>query len=296
MQEEKVDKGKVLLLSNEPSLRGLLEDGGYAVTLADDWGKAQKCLQDGWFHLAIISLELSRGNAGKSGSSMTKYDDDRRVPKIIFITQPLDQTSQIVQEALMATEHTSPAAALLSVSDARTTILQTVGKVIREHAGINLDLPITLLGGASFDNMVNVLEPGLSVECQRERSAELKDLFRKLFHDRTRITVETGPQIRSPLGIATATVYPCSQLVPRELPLVVKYGLRGEKMKAAMNGYECLARTTGCHAIRQARTIHFAAVYFSANAVHPKDAEDLHSCYQKNEPEKITSVITDLFT
>lgn len=241
-----------------------LESAGYAVLKAPQLGEARRVLEESWVHLAIIDLRLVSDEDEKDVSGLTLVkESNTSVPRIMLTRF---QTWEAVRESLgVAISGNPPAIDFVAKQEGLDELLRRVRRAFARHVRINWDLlvdwnEIHLL---SFPHLTGLIESDLPKERLSDRSDELEDLFRRLFYEKTQITI--GRLLWQRQGRIAVTVFAFAPGKPSE-SLVVICGPPAP-IRAEVERYERLApaisRDTGgatLSALRGlAETTHFAA-------------------------------------
>jgi len=270
-------QSKVLLIADLPVLQEMLQSAGYNVIADPDMHNASSKLTQEWFHLAIIPLPLADGLVDTARLNLA-LQSDVLVPKIVLCDQTLDQMSRTVRDALDSLNHPAPSVAFLSQTEGPEAVIDTVGKAIRKYLGINPQLEI-YPGREVFYALAGWLKPGSE---PGQWAGELEDLFRILFQDCTRITVELRDYLSRRRGeICTVWVRPASETVPEGRPLLVKCGPRENIEKARENYERYFFRITPTRLAGFARTTHFAAAALPAPTETYNLVGDFPSFYRR---------------
>lgn len=275
-------QSKVLLIANLPPYRETLQGAGYNVVVDSDPNSASRTLSQEWFHLAIIHLPLVNGHADTASLNLV-LQSDVLIPKIVLCDQTLDQMSRIMRDALDNLNRPAPPVAFLSQTEGLAAVIDTAGKAIRKHLGINPQLEIDNAREV-FYALAGWLKPGSEPD---RWAGELEDLFHILFQDCTRITVELKDYLSRRRGeICTVWVRPASETVPEGRPLLVKCGPRENIEKARENYERYFFRITPTRLAGFARTTHFAAAALPAPTETYNLVGDFPSFYRRKRQNK----------
>lgn len=282
---------KILVIGDLPELQEALRQAGYEPVVDTDLESASARLTEEWFHLAIIHLP-SADDERYGGRMRLAMQTGALVPKIILSGQPLDHISQTVRSVLTGLDGPSPSVAFVSQMEGMRTVVDTVGRAIRKHLGINGRLKI-LPGPEVFYDLAGWLKPGTDPVLW---ASELEDLFRILFQDCTSIRVEWREYLSRRRGeICTLWVQPASEIVPEGHPLLVKCGLREDIERARENYERFFFRITPTRLAGFARTTHFAAAALPAPAETHNIVGDFPAFYRRKSENEVCKAIT-LFT
>ncbi len=272
-----------------------LENHGYIVHKASSPEEARYLLENTRLHFAILDLRLERDEdeKDKSGLQIAKQAA-RSVPKMILTNFPAYQ--DVVEVMKQDVHHLQPAVEFL---DKRTTKLAdlatAVAEALQKYVQINWELVIHWESHGSFAQFVYLLEPNLPQEYLGERTAELEDLFRKLFNEYTQITIgrmlaEGADRLILPVfafnhsGVETRFLVSCGWQTA-----VWEENERYEKVVPQRFGIKNIGK------LNTADTVHFGAIAYTFMGSDLEATTTLRQFYKKANAEEIVAAITSLY-
>lgn len=286
-----MNRSRILLVGDLPELEARLRKEDYDVVVDTDANRAGARLTEEWFHLAIVLLQPVGDGVDDERLALV-IQNSSVVPKIILVSQALDQMSQMVRDTLTSLNRLAPAVALVSQTEELTSVMGVVEKVIERYVGINRRLEI-LPGHDVFYTLAGWIMPGTD---PGQWVSELVDLFRILFQGCTEIKVAFREDLRGRRGeVAVVWVQPKSQFVPEQHPSLVRCGPR-EVIEGVRESYErYFLRVTATRLAGFARTNHFAAIALPAPIDRPDIVYDFPTFYQNKSEADICKAIDCLF-
>ena len=189
-----MSRGRILFADNNDAFRTtraqFLTD--YEVVHANSVEEAERILREQWIHMAILDIRM-RDDADAqdaSGLLLAKHDDYRLIPKIMLTGYP--DYRHVVEALGPLLDGLPPAVDFLYKDDGAAMMRQAVEKVFVNYVGVNWDLVIqsNARQPVTFPNLTALIEPGLEGDLLSQRAQELEDLFRRLFSDKSQITLD----------------------------------------------------------------------------------------------------------
>lgn len=289
----------ILLADNDPDFLNtraeFLENEGYRVLKAFSLEEARQLLTEAHVHLAILDIRMVDDDDEKDVSGLTLAKDlgYRPVPKIILTSFP---TYQTVGQALgPALDGLPPAVDFLAKVEGPEVMIQAVERAFAEHVRINWDLHIRWdeRERLSFPHFVTIIEPDLDTARLPDRAGELEDLFRKLFYEKSQITI--GRLLWRREGRACVVVFAYSPKGTSE-QLVVTCGLRPqiEQEIARCEGFAPKGGTATA-LFTSAETMHFAAAAYVLPEIDLEQVETFESFYRVNKAAQVREALKHLF-
>jgi DNA-binding response OmpR family regulator len=273
----------------------LLEQVGYQVLRAVTLEDAEKKLKEKRIHLAICDIRmLDEGDEQDiSGLLLAQKEEYRPIPKIILTAYP---SYEYVREALGLTpEGLPPAVNFLDKDEGPEALIQAVGQAFAQHVRINWDLHIRWdeRERLSFPHLVTLIEPDLDSVRLPDRAIELEDLFRKLFYEKSQITI--GRLLWHREGRICATVFTYSLEGVSE-QRIVTCGLRPQ-IGQEITRYRDFAPKggTGTALTGFAETMHFAAIAYTLPKADLEQGQTFEEFYQTNKSSQIRVALEHLF-
>ncbi|HBY93819.1 MAG TPA: hypothetical protein DEP84_07580, partial [Chloroflexi bacterium] len=166
-----------------------LEEAGYDVYTAVSIEEAEHILEHTNIHVIVVDLRMRDDNDDKdtTGLFLAEKDAYESIPKIILTRYP---SYQHVRKALgPVIEGLPPAVDFIAKQEGQDSMLDAVQRAFDTYVPINHTLSITWKEVLSFYLLVDLIAPETAREHLTDRTAELEDLFRRLFHDTTQVTI-----------------------------------------------------------------------------------------------------------
>jgi DNA-binding response OmpR family regulator len=290
---------RILFADNDPDFLNtraeFLENEGYQVLRAFTLEETRQLLTEAHAHLAILDIRMMDDDDERDTSGLTLAKDPalRPVPKIILTGFP---SYQYVREALgPALDGLPPAVDFLSKKEGPEAMIQAVERAFAQHVRINWDLVIRWdeRERLSFPHLVTLIEPDLDSTRLPDRAGELEDLFRKLFHEKSQITI--GQLLWHREGRGCVMVFTFSPEGVSE-PLVITCGLR-PRMKQEIARCEKFAPKGGTATalLTSAETMHFAAVAYTLPKADLEQVQTFEAFYWTNKSSQIRAALEHLF-
>ncbi len=189
-----MSRGRILFADNDEAFRTTRAHflTAYDVLHASSVKEAEQLLQDQWVHLAILDIRLQDDDEEQdtSGLSLAKHDTYRPIPKIMLTGYP---TYQHVREALGPLLDGLPAAVdFIAKQDGPEVLLQAIEKAFASYVRINWDLDIQSheRQPVTFASLASFIENRLESDKLPQRAQELEELFRRLFYEKSQITLD----------------------------------------------------------------------------------------------------------
>lgn len=178
---------KLLVVDNDSdyleACADFLKLAGYEVMSAASAEEAERIMTDSWVHLVVIDVRLrdNKDLRDISGISLAKKMPYRRIPKIMLTRWPdYDQVRKALGPAL---EGLPPAVDFISKLEGETALLGAIEKALETYSRINeaLDIRFDEQSRLSFQQLADLINPGLERPQAASRADELEDLFRQAF-------------------------------------------------------------------------------------------------------------------
>ena len=184
----------ILFVDNNPDFLDACSEylePDYQVIRAYSLDEARDCLATQNVHLAILDVRLINDDDERdtSGLVLAKEPAYHSLPKIILTKWP---TYEGVREVLAPVlEGMPPAVGYVSKRELPEGLLQAVEEAFRRYVCINQGLAIRFAEPAhlSWAHLATAVGPNLDSSLLPCRVAEMEDLLRKLFCDRTQLTL-----------------------------------------------------------------------------------------------------------
>lgn len=294
-----MNKGRVLFADNVKHFlkarSEFLEAAGYEVLKADTLERAKQLLQDARVHLAILDIRMVDDDNERdvSGLILAKEPDSRPVPKIILTGFP---TYKAVRGALgPALDGLPPAVDFVAKQEGPEKLLEAIEKAFARHVRINWNLSIRWdeRERLSFPHLVTLIEPGLEDDHLPDRVGELEDLLRKLFYEKSQITIGRLLWHREERGCVTVFTFSPEGVSE---PLLITYGLR-PRIEQEIARFEKFAPKGGTATalLTSAETMHFAAVAYALPKASLEQVQTFEAFYRTNKVSQIRAALEHLF-
>jgi DNA-binding response OmpR family regulator len=273
-----------------------VEKAGYQLFKAISPEKAEQILNRHPVHLAIIDIRLRNDNDERdtSGLTLAKKEAYRSIPKIILTRFP---SYEYVREALgPALEGLPPAIDFVAKQDGVEALLSAIERAFTHRIQINPHLAIDWRKPLSFSYLANLIEGKTDDSSLADRAEELEDLFRRLFHDSSQITI--GQLLTSREGWVALTVFVFSP-DGIESQFVVTCGRRADISLEEKNYERFAPKTPGEGStirVKAGETMHFAAVAYTLTGGYWEEITPFDEFYRSNPPARITVALNHLFT
>lgn len=250
-----------------------LEEEGYQVIQARSPVEARRCMEDEWFHLAVLDIRMVDDSDKEDISGLELASDPQfsAVPKIILTNF---SEFEYVRKALGQSESgVPPAVAYVDKAEEPTDFLKAVDRAFRHNVRVNFDLAIATRDGSGlpFQHLMSLILPSAALEKAGLLAAEVEDLFRRLFYEASQIVI--GRVLWQAGGRAGVEVFAWDNNQWLEQYLVVVGG--PQAADSQMNGGEELNRWARIkeHTLLDgvARTPHFSAAAMKFKGVDLED-------------------------
>ena len=269
----------------------LIERAGYRVTTINRLDQAEAALRDRWFHLAVLDVRLvdDSDEHDLSGLRLAKQEQHSCIPKIILTKFP-----ETVQEML---DGLSPIMDFVAKHDDSQKLLLSIEKAFTQRVLINLDLVFqpNTANPISFPQLASLIDPSLEGELFLDRTSELQDLFRRIFHNQDHVRIDRI--IWQQDGRAAITVL-AFRRGARPDAFIVVCGERDAVRQEAHLFDEFAPRATGDTGTtlsKKAETTHFAANAYSLTNNDLEKVQTLGELYRTGPESIIKTTITALF-
>ncbi|MBM3299269.1 MAG: winged helix-turn-helix domain-containing protein [Deltaproteobacteria bacterium] len=264
-----------------------LENAGYQVLKALTLAEAERLLREAYVHLAILDIRMENDDDEKdvSGLILAKDPAFRPVPKIMLTGFP---TTDAVRESLrVQVDGLQPAVDFLEKKEGPEAMTQVVERTFEQCVRINQDLRIRWdeREPLSFPYLVNLIEPELPAERLPDRAGELEDLFRKLFYDKSQITI--GRHLWHQGGRVCLAVFAYSPQGVSE-QRVVTCGIRPQIEQEIARYREFAPKGgVGTALVGFAETMHFAAIACDLHEADLEQVQTFETFYRTNKAAQI---------
>lgn len=288
----------ILLADNDPvflsTCAEFLGSAGYRVIKAASPTEARQILETGRIHLVILDLRLTNDDDQKDRSGLILAKETARsVPKLILTKFP---THQDVRDALkLDAEALPPAVDFVDKREGLKELLTAVKQALTEHVRINWDLGIYWdeRECLSFPHLVTLIEPDLDRGRLPDRAGELEDLFRKLFYEKSQITI--GRLLWHRVGRVCVTVFAYRPEGSSE-QYIVTFGL-GSQIRQETTRYKEFApkEAIGTTLIGSVETMRFGAVAYTLHEADLEQVQTFEAFYRMNKARQIREVLKSFF-
>lgn len=294
-------KRKLLVVDNDPdyleTCAEILERAGYEVMRAASSEEAERVMAKTWIHLLIIDVRLRQDNDRRdtSGISLAKMTPYRRIPKIIMTRWP---DYDLVRKALgPALEGLPPAVDFVSKKEGKKALLSAIEKALETYARINEKLEIRFdeQSRLSFQQLTDLISPGLERTQAASRAEELEDLFRQTFqHERLiridRLYWQSG-------GRVALRIYAFADSQPQTSLLVVcgKEPLIAEEAKRASDFATNTAGLQRTQLKRSEAVTHFGLNVYTLVGADLENVSSLAELYRNGQEKVVGKTIESLF-
>jgi DNA-binding response OmpR family regulator len=289
----------ILLADNDPvflsTCAEFLGSAGYRVLKAANPAKARQILETARIHLVILDLRLTNDDDQKDRSGLVLAKEMvRSVPKLILTKFP---THQDVREALKLddAEALPLAVDFVDKREGLNELLTAVKQALSEHVHINWDLLIRWdeRERLSFPHLVTLIEPDLDSARLSDRAIELEDLFRKLFYEKSQITI--GRLLWHRGGRTCTTVFAYS-LEGGSEQRIVTCGLRLQIEQEIARYKEFAPKgSTGSARAAFAETMHFATIAYVLPEADLEQVQTFEAFYQMSKVRQVREALRHLF-
>ena len=276
-----------------------LEAEGYTVLKAFSPEEARNILDHKRVQLAILDIRLTDDTSGDiSGVELALEATYNSLPKIMLTGFPDAETAKLTLKRRV--DRLPAAVDYISKKGEKErkgaeVLIEAVERAFTQHVRINWDLSIRWDERAhlSFPHLVTLIEPELDAARLPDRTGELEDLFRKLFYEKSQITI--GRLLWRREGRVCVTVFAYSPEGALE-QLVVTCGLRPRIEQESACYKEFAAKGAGGTAlIGLAETMHFAATAYAPPEADLEQAQTFEAFYRTNKAREIRKALEHLF-
>jgi DNA-binding response OmpR family regulator len=293
---------KILFVDNHQEFLSVrteyLEEAGYQVIPAYSVAEAEQILHSTWVHLAILDIRLEDDldSEDDSGIRLAKNHAFRHIPKIMLTARP--SIEYVRQSMAPALEGLPPAVDFLSKTESPQAMIDSVRSAIARHVKINWDLAFHWSERCpfSFNSIAGFLSPTSDPANLADKTAEIEDLFRRLFFDSEQIAFDYL-YWRKPGRIALGTVAYTAGRPDRHL--LVTCGLLPEIEMERRNRASLASQVPlpgQPTLVQSAQTLHFGANCFELVNSDLETAKTLEQFYHQSAAREINTVIDRLAT
>ena len=275
--------------------RRRLEAAGFHVRTASNPADAIAILRSERMHCAILDLRMERENDEKDKSGLTvAKQTSRQIPKIILTKFPTYQ--DVVEVLKQDMQGYQAAVEFLDKRDTKPEQLVTaVQNILTQYVNINWSLGIQWQPYNTFAQLVMCLAPDLPDSDLANRSAELEDLFRKLFRNYVQITIgevfnwHNGRLMLpvfafDPSGTETRYIVSCGD----------QTAIRAENQRYAERVPDRLS-IKNLGPLNSEQTTNFGATAYTYLGKDLEAAATIRQLYRKREIEKLLTAIDHLY-
>jgi len=297
----------ILFADNDRDFLGtrseFLEAEGYTVLKAYSLEEARDILDHRRVQLAILDIRLTDDtDAGDiSGLELAQEAAYNSLPKIMLTGFPNVEAVRIALRPVV--NQLPPAVDYVSKKgeegrSGAEVLIEAVKQAFAEHVRINWDLRIRWgqQGGLLPPVLVSLIYPDLTRKRLADRSGELEDLFRKLFHGYSHATLGRVLARRQGRILLSAFSYPAQG--PGQ-QFVVSCGHRA-KVETERDRYgSFVPQGVGEKSInleKSVETIHFGAAAYRLGGCVVEEALALTEFYHQQPTARALAVIEDLFS
>lgn len=288
----------ILFADNDPDFlqtrAEFLQNEGYYVVFANSPVEAERLLNNGRIHLAILDVRLSDDDDEKdiSGILLAQKEEFRSVPKIILTGFPSPYTSR---DALRP--HLSgfqPAINYIGKEEGQDVLVTAVNDAFVQHVRINWNLSIDWKAGDS-SSLVRIIEPSLEREYRLSREEELEDLFQRLFYEKDHIRIERLLWRRK--GRAALIVLTFREGIKPESFVVVcgQNAIVNEEAHRFDKFSPDVPGRTGTRLNARAETTHFASIAYAFAKNDLENIMTLVELYRIAQPHVFKETLNRLF-
>ena len=276
-----------------------LEAEGYTVLKAFSPEEARNILDHKRVQLAILDIRLTDDTPGDiSGMELALEATYDSLPKIMLTGFPDAETAKLTLKRRV--DRLPAAVDYISKKGEKErkgaeVLIEAVERAFTQHVRINWDLVIRWdeRERLSFPHFVTIIEPDLDSVRLPDRAGELEDLFRKLFYEKSQITV--GQLLWRREGRTCMTVFAYS---PKEIleQLVVTCGLRPQIEQEIARHREFAPKGgTGTALAGFAETMRFAAVAYVLPEADLEQVQTFEAFYRVNKAARVREALGHLF-
>lgn len=290
-------KGRILMADNyRPWVRAntkFLEKAGYRVFPAYSPEEARRVLQEQYIHLAILDIRLENDKPlDISGLVLAKEAQFSTIPKIILTRYP---SVEATREALgPQMERLPPAVDFLQKKQGPEVMVEAVDRAFADFVRINRGLELHLSNGLSLLQLAGQFESGLGPAVLSERTEELEDLLRKLFHSERQLSL-SRLLVNAPAQLLLAAVTFDEEGFEQHLVIACGQKARVQKEIAAFRTFH-LGGTGGVASlIGTAETLHYAAAAYRLPESGLDNPISLQTFSERHPAEAINAVLDDLY-
>jgi DNA-binding response OmpR family regulator len=183
-------QARLLVADNDRHFLGALADyleaHGLSVQRVSSVEEARRCLEDDWFHLAILDIRLVDDTDEKDYSGLQLARDVApAVPKIILTSFP---SWQVVRQSLGPTQSGAAAVAFLAKQEGMDVVVERVSRLLAEQLVPGGALPIEWQHEDCLAVLTSI-EPSLAPTHLASRRAEIDDLFGRAFRSASHLKI-----------------------------------------------------------------------------------------------------------
>lgn len=270
-----------------------LEQQGFRVITANTSAEAQKHLKTTHLHLAILDLRLTDDDDERDRSGLILAETEaRHLPKLILTRFPSYQ--DVVRALKLDTNRLPPAVNFIDKRGELENLLDIIQETLARHLHINWQLKIQWHGLGSLSQTLNLIEPHLERKLLVDYSAELEDLFRKLFHNDTQITI--GEVFAQQPG---HVIFPVFAYNPSGTKMYLVSCGRFNVIIAEKTAYKTAvpqrAQTEKIDYSHSAETLHFAATAYTLTGANLEEVVTLHHFFHNRPLPDTVAAIDHLY-
>ena len=216
---------RILFADNDPDFLNtraeFLELAGYTVLKAPSLADAERCLRELWSPVVILDIRLIDDSDEKdlSGLGLAKMEVCQAVVKIMLTGYP---TTELVRELLgLQRSGQRLAVDVVGKDEGPEALIEALDRAFFRDVRVNQNLTIhwNTTHSLTFPHLAGLIEPDLQGERLLDRADELDDLFRRLFYEKSQITI--GRLLWQRKGRIAVNVFTFAPDQPSEPVLVI---------------------------------------------------------------------------
>jgi DNA-binding response OmpR family regulator len=277
----------ILLIDNDPvyseDCREFLEPYGFNVFLASSVNEAKEKLENTWLHLALVDVRLTNHDDTQDISGLELAREIAPIlPTLIVTSFPTAETARKAMRRIIPGKRS--VIDYIDKAKPLPDLLQSIQEMIEYDINLNLNLKIDWKSCDRF-SIISTIEPDLSANLIANRSAELEDLFRRIYKQDS---IRLQNKLWNISGrIAIPVIAFQNQFLPESSIFVC-----GSRTQIAME-YEKFSKfapknqtDVGISILERFDTVHYGAIKYSVNEVNLDIIKNLSFLFQ-TMPEKI---------
>ena len=289
---------RILFVDNDLDLlqtrAEFLENGGYVVWLAQTQEAALEILQSRHIHLMILDIRMrdDTDEWDTSGLTLAKEPRLRHIPKIILTNYPSYQ--YVREERGPALEGLPPAVDFISKRDGAEVMLAAVAHTIDNYVNVNPTLQFSWDAYLSFDQLLHLVQPGLTSTVRGEHVLAVEDVFRRLFRRYHQVTFGQIMHHEAGRLLVALSGFDADG---RETQYIVSFGLP-EALAGEIERYATAVPEQAKGFLARwevAYGYHYTAVAYSFNGGDLERTASLGQLFRRNDTATIQAGLTHLY-